>query len=67
MTNFDLPWLRDWWGHAFEFRAGPDGKHVAVRRDDRGELVADSWYALKRLVEDESSERPVDKAAWVDS
>jgi|HubBroStandDraft_5_1064220.scaffolds.fasta_scaffold158201_2 hypothetical protein len=44
----------------------PDGKCVAIRRDDRGELVADSWPGLKRVIEDEWAERPVDKAAWVD-
>jgi hypothetical protein len=66
VTDFNLPWLRDWWGHAFEFRAEPDGKCVAIRRDDRGERVADSWPGLKRVIEDEWAERPVDKAAWVD-
>ena len=57
MPEVNKAWLRDWWGHAFTFGAEP-GKCIAVRRDDQGELIAESWPALKRRIEQWLRGRP---------
>jgi len=58
-------WARLWWGFAFAFQV-EDGKCKAARRDGCGELVTSSWCDMKRALEEEWCERPVDAASWAD-
>ena len=55
MTDFNLPWLRDWWGHAFEFRAEPDGDALRFEIESwarSADRFADLLYHRARMAKE---------------